>query len=361
MRVCIATGGTGGHIYPAVSLARAFMDHDASTEVLFIGNNDRMEATEIPALGFRFVGLPAKGFNGSLIKKFEALYALFASQKKAKVILREFKPDAVIGFGGYVSVPVLRAAHSDKIWTMIHEQNSFAGKANRLLAKTADAIVVSYPENLTQFPLNKTQLLGNPRTYEIKRAVHDDSLITQLGLSLAEPTVLIVMGSLGSETINALMSVALEMMKHKDYQIIYVTGKKHYDAFITSNDEDENIKIIPYIDQLSMMNQIDLLVTRGGATTAAEITALGVASIIIPSPFVPNNHQVLNAKSLADSGGCIMIEESELTPYKIVNQIEELLEDYVRLESMKKAALKLGKPNAAEDMIEWVNKEAKVH
>jgi len=356
MKICIATGGTGGHIYPAVSFARALQESDQTTEILFIGNNDRMEATEIPALGFRFIGLDARGFNGSIFAKLNAAIKMLKSRSKAIQILNEFRPDFVVGFGGYVSVPVLSAAQALKIKTMLHEQNSYAGKANRALAPKVDAIVTCYPENARQFPHEKTHLLGNPRTFELKKSQADPKILTTYGLDPRLMTVLIVMGSLGSESVNNVMVEVLEKLRGASFQLIYVTGKKHYERFITMIDEDVNLKIVPYVDQLKLMRVVDLMVCRGGATTAAEITVVGLPSIIIPSPYVPNNHQVLNAKSLSDSGAALMIEEKDMNADRLVSEITALIQHPERLVAMGKAAKTLGKPDAAEEMIGLMEK-----
>jgi len=351
MRVCIATGGTGGHIYPAVSFARAITDQDVNAEILFIGNNDRMEAREIPSLGFRFIGLDAKGFSGSVFAKADAIVRMLKSRKKALAILKEFNPDCVVGFGGYVTVPVITAATKLHIPTILHEQNSYAGKANRVLASSVDAIVTCYQENNGQFPYAKTHLLGNPRTYELKNLTYDPELLESFGLQKDKPTVLIVMGSLGSESVNAIMIDVLESLRGEDLQIIYVTGRKHYETFIAKIDEDVNLKIVPYVDQLKLMKNIELIVCRGGATTAAEITAVGLPSIIIPSPYVPNNHQVLNAKALADNGAAMMIEEKDMSVKTLTKGILDLVGHPERLRVMGGHAKRLGKPLAAQQMV----------
>lgn len=355
MKICIVTGGTGGHIYPAVSLVHALLDQDPTHEVFFIGNNDRMEATEIPALGFDFIGLPAKGFNGSFLAKFAALNALMKSRSLALDLLRQRKPDIVIGFGGYVCVPVLQAAFTLKIKTMLHEQNSVVGKANRVVMGKIDAIVCAYEANLSVFPSEKTRLLGNPRTYEIKHHQTTLNMHETYGLDPHLPTVLIVMGSLGSESVNALMPEALELFSQANIQVIYVTGKKHYDEFIKDVKPLKHVVVTPYVDQLALMPQIDLMVCRGGATTAAELTVLEVPSIIIPSPYVPNNHQYHNAKALFDAKASELIQEKDLSAVALFERVKSLISDPQRLQSMRSNSKNLAKANAAEDMIQWIN------
>lgn len=355
MKICIVTGGTGGHIYPALALAQAYLDQDANHELLFIGNDDRMEARLIPQAGFAFKGIQTKGIQGNILNKLYALYTLFFNRKPVRNILDTFKPDLVIGFGGYVCVPVILEAKKLGIKTFLHEQNAIAGKANLFLAKHVDGIAASYEANLNQFPRNKTRLIGNPRTYVFKNKSITNSLLSELNLDPSKPSVLFVMGSLGSASINALMGSVLALLDEQQLQCIYVTGKQHYDAFIEEHDETAFIKIVPYIDQVQAMHEVSLMVTRGGATTAAEIMVSGCPSIIIPSPFVPNNHQYHNAKVLYDAGASILMEEKDCDAQQLSMLILDLAEDTERLNAMREKALALGRINAAEDFITWIN------
>ena len=229
MRVLIATGGTGGHIYPALALADAMKEKDPQTEILFVGTAERMESTEIPKAGYAFEAIKAKGLNGSALAKVQAVMQLAQAYFACRKIVRQFRPDYAIGFGNYISAPVILAAHFAHVPTMLHEQNSYAGKANRFLAKYADQIVGCYPENLDQFPPQKTRILGNPRASVAARAQRDPNVVRQLGLDPAKPLVVVVMGSLGSESVNAVMVKALKQMAGKSYQVLYVTGRAAYE------------------------------------------------------------------------------------------------------------------------------------
>lgn len=355
MKICIVTGGTGGHIYPALALAQAYKDQDIKHELLFIGNDDRMEARLIPQAGFAFKGIKTKGIQGNVLNKLFALYTLFFKRSAVRNILDAFNPDLVIGFGGYVCVPVILEAKKRGIKTFLHEQNAIAGKANRFLAKHVDGIAGSYEANLNQFPKNKTRLIGNPRTYVFKQKTVKRSLLNELGLDETKPNVLFVMGSLGSASINAMMGSVLSLLDEHQLQCIYVTGKQHYDAFIEANDETSYVKIVPYIDQVQAMHEVSLMVTRGGATTAAEIMVSGCPSIIIPSPFVPNNHQYHNAKVLYDAGASILMEEKDCDAHQLSMMILDLVEDVHRLSLMREKAKAFGRANAAEDFIAWIN------
>lgn len=357
MKVCLIAGGTGGHIYPALALAQALKDRDSNCEIFFIGNHERMESELIPQHGYAFEGLSTKGLQGNILQKLYALYTLFFNRKKVKAILNKYKPDVVIGFGGYVCVPVIMEAKRLKIKTFLHEQNAIAGKANLFLSKQVEAIVASYENNLNEFPKYKTRLLGNPRTYVFLNNKSNTNIYEQYGLDSSKKTVLFVMGSLGSESVNQAMGSVLDLLDKFNVQSIYVTGKKHYESFIENNDETSNIKIVPYVDQKSLMQQVDLMVTRGGATTAAEIMVTGIPSIIIPSPFVPNNHQFYNAKALKEKNASVLVEEKELDSQKLFALIISLLEDENKLKEMSNNAKLLGHPNAANDFIDWIIEE----
>lgn len=354
MRVLIATGGTGGHIYPALSLAKALKEENPNNEFYFVGSKNRMEATEIPQAGYAFQGIDVIGMNGSLVSKVKSLILLKQAEKECKEIIKQFKPDIVIGFGNYISVPVISAAHSLHIPTMIHEQNSYAGKANKMLARIADAIVGCYEENLAQFPKYKTRILGNPRASEAAKTVANKEVITEIGFNSTIPFVVIVMGSLGSDTINTVLKQMCKKMNQESFQVLIATGKRGYDEFIKDTIESPNVKIVPYIDGLAMMAVADLVVVRGGATTSAEITALGIPSIIIPSPYVPNNHQVKNALALENKQAAIMLEEKDCTATSLLEAIESVLSDQERCDEMRKQTKLMGRPHASQDIIQWI-------
>lgn len=355
MKVILATGGTGGHIYPAVALADEIIKQDKNSEILFVGSKTRMESKEIPQAGYRFYPLDIVSSSGSIFNKAASILSMFSCTVECIKLMKQQKPDVVIGFGNYISMPVILAAHQQKILTVLHEQNSYAGKANRFLSRYADAIVGCYKENLEQFPHDKTRILGNPRATMAASSVKDETVIRELGLDTNKKLVVIVMGSLGSESVNSVMKNALNQMKNKDYQLLYVTGRNHYNEFTQNWQPAANIKIVPYIDGCKVMTNADLCVVRGGATTAAEMTAMEMPCIIIPSPYVPNNHQVKNALALQNEGAAVMIEEKDLTEQVIINKIEEILYNHNRLEMMAKAAGKLAKKNASKDILSWIN------
>ncbi|MBR0385834.1 MAG: undecaprenyldiphospho-muramoylpentapeptide beta-N-acetylglucosaminyltransferase [Erysipelotrichaceae bacterium] len=358
MKVLIATGGTGGHIYPATALADQLRKQQPDAEILFIGNSDRMEKDIIPQQGYEFRGITAARFNDENVNKLQALKVLYSSYKTCLKIVENFKPDIIVGFGGYVTVPVIMAGKKLHIPVVIHEQNSIAGLANRVLGHFVDKIITVYQSANEEFPPAKTVCLGNPREGAIRDFHPDRSILTTFGLDPSKRTVLIVMGSLGSYSVNDRMTEILNALKNRSYNVIYVTGKSSYDTVREQIEDADNLKIVPYIDQFNVAGNCDLVVSRGGATSACEYMVLGLPSIIVPSPYVPNNHQFLNAKAMMDNGASIILEEKDLTSENLIPLIEEIINDEARLLAMSEAARKMSHPDAADRIIDVINEMA---
>ncbi len=349
MRVVICTGGTGGHIYPALSLADAIMDENSENRILFVGTANHMEARLIPEKGYNFQTVEAAGFNGSLFNKLKSFGIMLNSVKDAKKIIRDFKADIVVGFGGYVSAPVVLAAKNLHLPILLHEQNAYAGRANLFLERFADKIIICYENVRKQFH-KETLLLGNPRTYSAVRHENKEDLYDLYHLDKKRKTVLFVMGSQGSESVNKVLMEALQMFAGKNYQILYATGRGHYEE-VMKNSFPDNVHVEPYIDQVGLLKDIDLIVTRGGATTASEIGVFGTPSIIIPSPYVPNNHQELNARALSDQNGAILLKEKDLSVEKLVQLCDDLMADDQKRAELTENARKIGYPRAAQDIL----------
>ena len=351
MRVIVSAGGTGGHLYPALALAEYIKTQDKSAEFLFVGTTDRLESQVVPSLGYDYRGLKVKGLVGNPLQKLKNALVFVKSLKHSKNILKEFKPDIVVGFGGYPSASIVLAASQMKIPTMIHEQNSIIGLTNKILIKKVDKIVCCYEKALKEFPANKTVLLGNPRASVVSSSdlkdIHDIYNIEK-----DKKTVVVVMGSLGSSSVNEVMKEALLTMQYDDYDVIYVTGKNYYEEM--QNDLkglNQNIHLVPYIEDMpSLISSCDLIVSRAGATTLAEITALGAPSLIIPSPYVVANHQEYNAKELVDLGAAKWILEKDLTAKSFVDEVRLLMKNNELRLSLRNKAKVLGKPNACEDI-----------
>ena len=353
-KICLVTGGTGGHIYPALALASKWKEMDDIEEVFFIGNDDRMEASLVPSNGYKFYALHTSGLTGGIANKIKAILQLFKAFSIAKGYLKKEKPSIVIGFGGYVCAPVIMAAHSLHIPTMIHEQNSIVGKSNKVVMNKVDSIVTCYEKCFEVFPKDKTVLLGNPRATIAKEAKFDKAYFQSLGLSFDKKTILIMMGSLGSSSVNELMKEAL---KNVDFglQFLYVCGKDN-DQDLNLFDGKENVVVVPYVDTLKIYGKIDGMICRAGATTLAEVTALGIPSILIPSPYVANNHQFYNASMLVKEHAARVIEEKDLNAKNLEKEIIELFGNKEEMQKTRECALRLGKPNAAYDMISLANK-----
>ena len=351
MRIIVSAGGTGGHLYPALALVEYIKTQNPSAEFLFVGTTDRLESRVVPQKGYAYKGLNVKGFVGTPIQKLKNALIFVKSLGDSKKILKEFKPDIVVGFGGYPSASIVMAASMMGIKTMIHEQNSIIGLTNKILIKRVDKIICCYNKALEQFPANKTKLLGNPRASVVSSQVLKD-IHDIYGIGKNKKTVVIVMGSLGSASVNAVMKDALREMQHDNYDVIYVTGQNYYERMKEElSDLNSNIHVVSYVEDMpSLISSCDLIVSRAGATTLAEITALSCASLLIPSPYVVLNHQEFNAKELVDLNAAKWILEKDLNASNFVKEVRYLLSHDEELEVLRQNASQLGKPNACEDI-----------
>ena len=341
MRVIVAAGGTGGHIYPALAIIERIKKEDKNSKILYVGTTDRMEKDIVPARGIDFVGVEIKGLNRkNVFSNFSVMKKFLKAIKRSKEIIKEFKPDIVIGVGGYITAPVLYAAHKLHVKTMIHEQNSIPGLSNKFLSKFVDTICVSLPGSIQYFPKEKTVYTGNPRSEEILTI--DKVSKSKYGFSSYKKLVLIVMGSLGSTTMTQKLKEAIGKFRGKNYQVLVITGKAYYDEY-KELDIPDNVKLLPYTEELiQIMKDTDLMVSRAGASTISEITGIGLPSILVPSPYVTHNHQYLNAKELEDAGACTILEEKDFSGDALCQKIDSILSDKHVYLSMKKASQSFG-------------------
>jgi len=351
MRIIFGTGGTGGHLYPALALASYIKRQDPDSEFLFVGTTNRLEAQVVPKMGYAYRGMDLQGLTGSPVNKAKAALKFLRSISLSKKIVREFKPDIVIGFGGYPSASIVLGAAKLHVPTMIHEQNSIIGLANKILIKHVDAIVACYEKAANEFPEEKTHLYGNPRASEVLETELRDMSDTY-HLDKNKKAVLVVMGSLGSSSVNRVIEQAMDDLASKDYQLIFVTGQKQYEEEKAKFPQTpSNVQIVPYVEDLpSLLKTVDLVVSRAGASTLSEITSLGVAALIIPSPYVAANHQEYNARELCDKDAAMMILEKDLNKEKLLATIDGLMADEEKLKKMRENAKKLGKPQACMDI-----------
>lgn len=340
MKVIVSAGGTGGHIYPALAIIDKIKEKEPNSEFLYIGTHNRMEKDIIPERGIPFKSIEMYGFNKkNLFKNLKTLKCIFKGFSDCKKIIKEFNPDIVIGVGGYVTVPVIVSAKKLGYKTFIHEQNSIPGKANKFLAKYTDKIGVSFASSSEYLPKDKVILTGNPCGEAAKKT--EAVTKTELGFSSNKKLVLVACGSLGSASVNKVMMESMSEFAKKDYEILYITGKSIYEK-VKDNTFPSNVKVLPFYEGLSkVIKRTDLMITRAGASTLSEIIALEVPSILIPSPYVANNHQYINALDLVNNEAALMIEEKELTADKLIKSIDLLIADNVKMKVMKNNLKKL--------------------
>ena len=354
MRVIISAGGTGGHIYPALAIVNKIKEKEPNSEFLYIGTHDRMEKDIVPKYNIPFEQIEIYGFNRKkLFKNFKTINCLIKANKKCKKIIKDFNPDIVIGVGGYVTVPVVKTAKKLGYKTFIHEQNSVPGKANTYLSNYVDLIGISFNSSKNYFPKNKVIMTGNPCSEDALNVKECDK--KEFNLS-DKPLILFVMGSLGASKVNDFLIKTMSLFNNKDYEILYVTGKSDYDKIKQIN-FPKNVKVVPYVEKITrVMKKTDIIVTRAGASTLSEIIALKLPSIIIPSPYVPNNHQFKNAQDLVKQNAAIMIEEKNLKGDILVRTIDELLKDKNRIINMKNNLAKLQVNNSATIIYDNIKK-----
>lgn len=353
MRLMVSGGGTGGHIYPALALIKQVKENEPNSEILYIGTQKGLESKIVPNSGIDFKTINIQGFKRSLsLENFKTIGLFLSSVVKARKMIKEFKPDVVLGTGGYVSGAVVFAASLMGIPTVIHEQNSVVGVTNKFLSKFVKKIAISFQDAASQFPSQKVVLTGNPRATEVVN-IKPESL-GQFGLDSTVPTVLIFGGSRGAEKINRVTVDSLEELVKKPYQTLFVTGRVHFDQIAKEIDVEKlksKVAILPYISNMpEILANISVIVGRAGATSLAEITALGIPSILIPSPYVTNDHQTKNAKSLVEDHAAELITENQLTSEKLMRSLDQLMLDETARKEMANNAKQLGQPDAAENL-----------
>lgn len=335
MKVIVSAGGTGGHIYPALAIIDKIKEQDKSADILYIGTDNRMEKDIVPKKGIRFIGIKIDGLHRKIsLKNVRSAYLFLSSISKCKKIIKKFNPDIVIGVGGYVTAPVIYAAHKLGIKCCIHEQNSIFGMTNKFASKYVDKIFVSFKSSIqTSLYKEKCIYTGNPCSENAIKAIPANKEL--YGLSNNKKLVLIVMGSLGSKTITLKMKDQLTLFNNKDYEVLFVTGKDYFDEF-RKNKYASNIKLVPYIDNMvSLLKKTDVLVSRAGASTLSEIATLNIASILIPSPYVTENHQYKNAMDLVNKDAALILEEKDLDGDSLLRLVEKLLNDPIYSKNMK--------------------------
>ena len=353
LRVIISGGGTGGHIFPAISIANAIKELRPDAKILFVGALGRMEMQRVPAAGYQIKGLPICGFDRkNLLKNIYVLFKIWKSQRMAKKIIKDFQPQVAVGVGGYASGPTLNKAASMGIPCLIQEQNSYAGVTNKLLAKKAAKICVAYDGMERFFPADKIIKTGNPvRQSLLETTVSHEDAVRSFGLKPDKKTILLVGGSLGARTINESVLQHLDVVKKGDVQFIWQTGKYYHKQImdrLTHEDHLNDLVIHDFISDMGVAYKAaDLVISRAGASSISEFCLIGKPVILVPSPNVAEDHQTKNAMALVNVDAALYVKDSE-APDQLLPTAVATVNDPQKLESLKENILKLALPDSAE-------------
>ena len=354
MNICIVAGGTGGHIYPALALASKY--YELGHKIYYIGNENRMEA-KLVREKTPYVFLPIKndGLKKGFVQKANALLSQIKAIKDSRQYLKKHKIDFVIGFGGYVTFPVCFAAQKLKIPYFLHEQNAIPGKANLYVEKKAAGVVVCYEKARGYFKNKNTVLLGNPRASEVVEAQKNDDILLNLNLNKSKPLIYIVMGSLGSKPF---YKTFVEMVLSKNlsnYQFVISSGVRDIKEYVEQVSHLPNVNFYQFVDQVSILQHTDLVISRSGATSVSELMASGVPSILIPSPYVTNNHQFYNAKECVELNAALMIEDKDVTSESLYTLIEATMTNPSLLETLRFNTQKVAFKESRQNIIKWID------
>lgn len=360
MKMIISGGGTGGHIFPAISIANAVKKRFPDAKILFVGAKNRMEMYRVPAAGYDIVGLPVAGFNRkNLFKNISVLIKLFKSMSMAKKTLCRFQPDIAIGVGGYASGPTLKAANQMGIPTLIQEQNSYAGVTNKLLAKKASKICVAYEGMEQFFPKDKIVFTGNPVRQNLECTEEKRKMgLEYFQLNPEKKTILILGGSLGARTINRSIMNSLDQIANSDVQLIWQTGQYYFEEAQQSikNRADLPLHLTDFISRMDLAYSVaDMIVSRAGAGTISELCVVGKPVILIPSPNVAEDHQTKNAQALARKNAAILMPDNQVFS-ELIPSILSLIKDEAQLEQLSQNSLKLAIADAADRIVDEIVK-----
>ena len=356
----VSGGGTGGHIFPAISIANALKKRFKDADILFVGAIGRMEMERVPAAGFAIEGLPVSGFDRkNMLRNIKVLLNLFSSIIKARSIIRKFKPEVVIGVGGYASAPVLRAASAFGISTLIQEQNSYAGVTNKLLAKKAAKICVAYDNMQNFFPADKIVKTGNPVRQDLFNvAPKAKEAYDFFAFDNTKKTLLIVGGSLGARTINQSVIACLEMIHKADIQVIWQTGKFYIQEASAAAQpfQSPGLLVTDFVSRMDYAYSIaDLVISRAGASSISELCLLAKPTILVPSPNVAEDHQTQNALALVNKDAAVMIKDVEAKELLIPKALN-LIQNDANLNLLSENILKLAEKNSAERIVDEIEK-----
>ena len=354
----ISGGGTGGHLFPALSIADELKHRFPDAVVLFVGANNRMEMERVPAAGYRVIGLPVSGFNRkNPLKNIRVLFRLIKSLRMAKKIIRDYKPDVAIGVGGYASGPTLRMASSLHIPVLIQEQNSYAGMTNKLLGKRAAKICVAYRDMEAYFPKDRIVITGNPVRKELETTREkEEEAFRYFGLAADKPVLLVLGGSLGARTINQSIQKELAVLLDAGIQVIWQTGKNNFELQMTNYGTNEGVWVSDFITRMDYAYSVaDLVVSRAGAGTISELCLLKKPALLVPSPNVAEDHQTKNARALSDCNAAVFIPDN-MAENQLVQMALELLNDKKQLCVLSEHIAGLAQYNSAERIVDEIVK-----
>ena len=362
LRIIISGGGTGGHIFPAVSIANAIKAKRPDAKILFVGAKGRMEMQRVPAAGYEIKGLPICGFDRKhLLKNFAVLFRIWKSQRMAKKIIKDFKPMAAVGVGGYASGPTLNVCASKGIPCLIQEQNSYAGVTNKLLAKKAQKICVAYEGMERFFPADKIIMTGNPvRQNVLSTTLTKEEARKLFGLAPEKKTILLVGGSLGARTINESVLQNLDIIENSGVQFIWQTGKYYHESIVNQlkGKDLPMLKVTDFISDMGAAYQAaDLVISRAGASSISEFCLIGKPVILVPSPNVAEDHQTKNAMALVNKDAAIYVKDAD-APAVLIKKAVGIVENAQKLASMSENIKKLGLKNSADVIADEVIKLA---
>lgn len=358
-RVIVSGGGTGGHVFPAISIANAVKERWANAEILFVGAESRMEMERVPAAGYKIIGLPVAGFDRkNLLKNIPVVFKLLKSVRMAKKIVKDFKPDIAVGVGGYASGPILKAASSCGVPTLIQEQNSYAGVTNKMLAEKASRICVAYEGMERFFPKDKIVITGNPCRQDLVVSVENKKNgIEFFNLDSDKKTILMVGGSLGARTLNEGIVAAFSKIAQSNVQIIWQCGKYYFNDMLKLKSEGkipDNVQLLDFISRMDYAYSVaDLIISRAGAGSISEFCLLEKPVILVPSPNVAEDHQTRNAEALANKDAAIMISDAE-APAKLFETALALVDNDEQLKSLSKNIAKLAQHDSAKRIVEEI-------
>ena len=364
LRVIISGGGTGGHIFPAIAIANTIKERYPDAKILFVGANGRMEMDKVPAAGYEIIGLDISGLNRkNILKNISTVWKFQKSLIKAKRILKDFRPDVVIGVGGYASGPVLYKANALKIPTLIQEQNSYAGVTNKFLSKKASVVCVAYEGMERFFPKSKIVMTGNPCRQELfSEAITKEEAYKEFKLDPNKKTILLIGGSLGSRMMNKSILSGIDELAKSDLQLLWQCGKLYsfeMNMDLSSKGSPKNIHIHEFISRMDLAYKAaDLVISRAGASSISELSLLGKPVILVPSPNVSEDHQTKNAMALVDKEAAILVSDND-SMRELVPTAIDIIRDEEQLKTLSENILKMALPDSANRIVDEIIKLVK--